>query len=396
VSARSVENAKAQARGALEDRRHDLVELSHAIHAHPELAFEEHFAVERLAAALSDQGMQVETGVCDLDTAFCARSGSGPLVVALCAEYDALPGIGHACGHNIIAASSLGAAAALSAVADDVGLTVLVLGTPAEEGGGGKVLMLERGAFAEAHLAMMVHPWPDDRLEAACLAVSHFDVHFTGKDAHAAAAPYEGINAADAMEIGQVALALLRQQFRPGDQAHGIVTNGGQAANIIPSKVSGRFMCRARTLEGLELLEPRVKRCFEAGALAAGAKVSFETLSPVYTHMESDPELLARYRANAEALGRRFTADDAGAELPTASTDMANVSLAVPTIHPLIGIETNGAVNHQPEFASACTTASADTALFEGALALAWTAIDAALDPGVRDRLLARAGSGSV
>jgi amidohydrolase len=393
VSQGRVEDTKQRAREALEHQRDELVELSHAIHARPETAFEEHFAAARLADVLTDHGMTVESGVCDLPTAFSARAGSGPLVVALCAEYDALPGVGHACGHNIIAASSLGAALALAEVADDVGLTVLVLGTPAEEGGGGKVLMLERGAFDDAHLAMMVHPWPADRLAAACLAVSHFDVHFEGKDAHAAAAPYEGINAADAMTISQVAIAMLRQQFRPGDQAHGIVRNGGQAANIIPSKVSGRFMCRARTIEGLELLEPRVRRCFEAGALASGASVAFESLSPTYTHMESDAELLASYRINAELLGRSFAADDEGQDLPTASTDMANVSLEVPTIHPLIRIESKGAVNHQPEFASACATPSADAALFEGALALAWTAIDAATTPAMRDRLLARTSS---
>jgi metal-dependent amidase/aminoacylase/carboxypeptidase family protein len=170
-----------------------------------------------------------------------------------------------------------------------------------------------------------------------------------------------------------------------------VVLDGGKAANIIPASVTGRFMCRARTIEGLDALEPRVRRCFEAGSLATGASVSFESLSPVYTHMESDRDLLASYRKNAEALGRSFAADDAREDLPTASTDMANVSLAVPTIHPLIGIEANGAVNHQPEFAAACVTASADAALFEGALAMAWTAIDAASTPEVRDRLLARA-----
>jgi amidohydrolase len=389
----TLEEAKERARHALERRRDELVGLSHSLHARPELAFEEHFAAETLAAAAADHGMAVEPGICDLPTAFAARAGSGPLVVALCAEYDALPGVGHACGHNVIAASSLGAGLALAEVADDVGVTVLLLGTPAEEGGGGKVLMLDRGAFADAHLAMMVHPWPADHLAAICLAVSHFDVHFSGKEAHASAAPYEGINAGDAMVIAQVAIGLLRQQFHPGDQAHGVVTTGGAAANIIPAKVSGRFMCRSRTLPGLERLEPRVRRCFEAGALATGAELSFEELSPVYTHMESDPDLLAAYRANAERLGRSFAADDRDQDLPTASTDMANVSLVVPTIHPLIGIDTGGAVNHQPEFASACATPSADAALFDGALALAWTAIDAAQTPALRERLLTRTGA---
>ncbi len=381
---------KDRARRALERQRDELVELSHDIHDHPELAFEEYFALERLTGTLAGHGMAVDAGVCELPTAFSAHSGEGPLVVALCAEYDALPGVGHACGHNIIAASSVGAALALAEVADDLALTVKVLGTPAEEGGGGKVLMLERGAFDDAHLAMMVHPWPADWLAAQCLAVSHFDVHFTGKEAHASAAPYEGINASDAMVVAQVALSLLRQQFHPGDQAHGVVSEGGQAANVIPARVSGRFMCRAPSLEGLERLEPRVRRCFEAGALATGAQVSFEVLSPIYTHMESDPDLLGAYRANAETLGRSFGPDDQGDDLPTVSTDMANVSLQVPTIHPLIGIDAKGAVNHQREFASACATPSADAALYDGALALAWTAIDAATTPKVRERLLNR------
>jgi amidohydrolase len=390
VGSVSVQEAKERGRVALEGRLGDLVELSHAIHARPETAFEEHYAAGRLTEILSDQGMRVESGICDLPTAFSARAGDGPLVVALCAEYDALPDVGHACGHNIIAASSVGAALALGAVADDLGLTVLVLGTPAEEGGGGKVIMLERGAFDDAHLAMMVHPWPSEWLTADCLAVSHFDVHYRGKEAHAAAAPFEGINAGDAMTVAQVALGLLRQQFRPGDQVHGIVREGGQAANIIPAHVSGRFMCRARTLDDLEVLEPKVRRCFEAGALASGSTLSFDYLAPTYSHMQADPELLACYRANAEALGHRFGGDDAGRALPMVSTDMANVSLALPTIHPLIAIESNGAVNHQHEFAAACVTPSADAAVHDGALALAWTAIDAASNPALRDRLLAR------
>jgi amidohydrolase len=381
-------DAKAAARRAVADARTDLIGLSHAIHADPELCFEEHRSAARVAEALAGAGFDVETGVAGLPTAFSARSGSGPLVVAVCAEYDALPDIGHACGHNIIAASAVGAGLALAQVADDVGLTVLVLGTPAEEGGGGKVLMLERGVFAGVHAAMMVHPWPSERLAAACLAVSHFDVHFKGKTAHASAAPWEGVNAADAMTVAQVAIGLLRQQLPPGDQVHGFVRVGGSAANIIPAAVTARYMCRSRTLAGLEALEPRVRRCFEAGALATGAGISYEELSPVYSHMESDPALLSAYRANAEALGRRFTLDDEQVAPPTLSTDMANVSLAVPTIHPMMAIEAGGAVNHQPEFAAACVTDSADAALHDAAVAMAWTAIDAATSPELRDRLL--------
>jgi metal-dependent amidase/aminoacylase/carboxypeptidase family protein len=191
------------------------------------------------------------------------------------------------------------------------------------------------------------------------------------------------------MAVAQVAIAMLRQQFRPGDQVHGIVTHGGQAANIIPDSVTGRFMCRSATLAGLEVLEARVMACFEAGALATGSSLTAETLAPPYSHMESDPGLLALYRANAEELGRTFTLDDEQAPRPTFSTDMANVSLAVPTIHPLVAIDAAGSVNHQPEFAAACVTPSADVAVRDGALSMAWTVIDAAQSGPLRDRLLA-------
>jgi amidohydrolase len=335
-------------------------------------------------------GLDVEEGVYDLDTAFESRSGSGDLVVAVCAEYDALPEVGHACGHNIIAATAVGAGLALAEVADNIGLSVRVLGTPAEEGGGGKVLMLERGAFSGVHAAMMVHPWPSERLTATCLAVAHFDVRYRGREAHASASPWEGINAQDALTVAQVAIGVLRQQLPPGDQVHGVVTESPGAANVIPGAMTARYMVRSRTAAGLAALRPRIEACFEAGALATGCTLEYEELSPVYSHMEPDSSLLGAYRANAEALGRQFEADDTGAPPPTLSTDMANVSLAVPTIHPLIGIESAGSVNHQREFAAACVTPSADAAVRDGAVALAWTAIDAATDPALRERLLGR------
>jgi amidohydrolase len=380
---------KEAARAAIEDRLDDLVRLSHEIHDHPETAFEETQASAWAGKALADGGFTVTEGVAGMPTAFSAETGSGPLVVAVCAEYDALPQVGHACGHNIIAASAVGAGLGLATVAAELGLTVRVLGTPAEEGGGGKVVMLDEGVFDDVHAAMMVHPWPYDRLQATCLAVSHFDVTFAGRTAHASAAPWQGINAGDAMVIAQVALGLLRQQLPPGDQIHGVVTNGGEAANIIPAAVTGRFMCRSLTLEGLRKLEPRIRACFEAGAQATGATVRFDSLAPDYSHMESDLGLLQLYRSNAEQLGRTFERDDDGSAQPTFSTDMANVSLAVPTIHPLLGIDARGSVNHQPEFAAACVTESADTAVRDGALSMAWTVIDAAGEAPVRDRLLA-------
>ena len=381
-------DAKQLAASVVDRRIGDLVALSHDLHAHPETAFEEHRSAAAVAQML--EGFDVTAGAYGLPTAFSARAGSGPLVVAVLAEYDALPDVGHACGHNVIAAAAVGAGLALAEVADTAGLTVLVLGTPAEEGGGGKILMLARGAFEGVHAAMMVHPWPEDRLTGRCLAVSHFDVTFSGREAHASAAPWEGVNALDAMTVSQVAIGLLRQQLRPGDQVHGVVLEGGVAANVIPERVRGRFMCRTTTIADLERLGARVRGCFDAGACASGAAVSFEELSPAYSHMETDAPLLAAYRANAEALGRRFTLDDDGEPLPTLSTDMANVSLALPSIHPLIGVESGGAVNHQHAFAAACVTPAADTAVRDGALAMAWTAIDAAAHQDLRDHLLAR------
>lgn len=381
---------KDAAAAVIDDHLDELVSLSHAVHATPELCFGETASARAVADAMRSGGLDVDEGVYDLPTALESRVGSGELVVAVCAEYDALPAVGHACGHNIIAATAVGAGLALAAVADELELSVRILGTPAEEGGGGKILMLQRGAFAGVHAAMMVHPWPSERLTAACLAVAHYDVHFHGREAHASAAPWEGVNAQDALTIAQVAIGLLRQQLPPGDQVHGVVRESSAAANVIPGAISARYMVRSRTAAGLAALRPRVDACFEAGALATGCSLDYEELSPDYSHMEVDPALLGAYRANAEALGRRFEADDAGAPVPTFSTDMANVSLAVPTIHPLIGIETNGAVNHQKEFAAACITPSADAAVRDGALALAWTAIDAATDPALRTRLLAR------
>jgi amidohydrolase len=385
-------SAKDAARRIVVGMTDEIVALSEDIHAHPELLFAEHHSAARVASALESAGLEVSVGDYGLETAVVARAGSGPVHVVICAEYDALPGVGHACGHNIIAAAAFGAGAALSRVADDVGLTVTVLGTPAEEGGGGKILLLDRGAFDGAHAAMMVHPWPYDRLVSACLAVDHIDVTYTGRSAHASAAPYEGINAGDALTIAQVAIGLMRQQLRHGNQVHGIVTEGGDAANIIPSHTKGRFMLRARNLTDLEALRPKVHHCFEAGAIATGCDWKIDDVSPTYSHMEADPYLTGAWRRNAESLGRRYPDDDAGTPPPTFSTDMANISLAVPTIHPLVGIETNGAVNHQPEFAAACVGRSATKAALDGAVGMAWTAIDAATEPSLRQHLLSPAG----
>lgn len=379
--------AKQAAKHAVDGGAATLVQLSHTIWAHPEVAFEEERAAAWLTEALAEAGMDVEAGVCDLPTAFVASVGSGPLTLAICAEYDALPGIGHACGHNVIAATAVGAALALAPLADDLGLTVRIMGTPAEEGGGGKIHMLERGAFAGVNAAMMVHPAPTELVQMPCLAVGHVDIHYKGKAAHASSFPHHGVNAADALTLAQVAIGLLRQHLAPGDQVHGIVTDGGDAPNIVPAHASAKYYMRSRTLAGLEALEPRIRRCFEAGALATGAEFEMLPQSPDYSEFVADEEMSAIYRRNAEDLGRVFP--DLRGPVMGGSTDMANVSLVMPAIHPMLGIDSLPAVNHQPEFTAAAATPAADRAVTEGALAMAWTAIDLATDPAQRARLLA-------
>jgi metal-dependent amidase/aminoacylase/carboxypeptidase family protein len=251
---------KSASRAIVEREGERLVALSHRIHAQPELKFEEEQSSAWTAGALADGGFPVDAGICDLPTAFSARVGSGPLHIAICAEYDALPVIGHACGHNIIASSAVGAAGAraLAPLVDDLGITLSVIGTPAEEGGGGKILMLERGAFDGVHASLMVHPTPMEDLYPRVSAVAHMRVQYTGRESHAAIAPELGINAADAITVAQVAIGLLRQHLRPFDQIHGIVTHGGDATNVIPAHTEGTWMARSRTLGDLEQLVPRV------------------------------------------------------------------------------------------------------------------------------------------
>ncbi len=367
-----------------------LIALSHRIHGHPELGFEEERAVGWLADSLDAQGFRVERGICDLPTAFMARVGSGPLEIAICAEYDCLPDIGHACGHNLIAAIAVGAATSLARVADDVGLTIRIIGTPAEEGGGGKILMLERGAFDGVHAAMMVHPAPLDMAEPPIIAFTEFDVHYTGKASHASAAPERGINAADALTVAQTAIGLLRQHICPTDRIHGIVTRGGEAPNVVPARTSGRWVVRASSVNDLADVRAKVMRCFEAGAVATGCTMEVQDTGAPYAEMLHDGAMAALYQRNAEALGRYFPDLGRSIERMAASTDMGNVSQVIPSIHPMIGIASLPAVNHQPEFAAHCATPPADKAVLDGATALAWTAIDLASDDTLSARLRAR------
>ncbi|MBL7498689.1 M20 family metallopeptidase [Frankia sp. CNm7] len=370
-----------------------LRRLSHDVHANPETRFTELKATAWASELLERHGFAIERGVADLETAFVASYGTGPLVLGICAEYDALPTIGHACGHNIICASSVGAGLGLATVADDLGLTVKVIGTPAEEGGGGKIIMLDAGVFDGVHAAMMTHPFPGDAdildMTNTMLASVQFEVEFRGRASHAAGGPSLGINALDAVTVAQTAIGLLRQQLPIGDLVHGIVTHGGDAPNIIPERTVLSYYVRSLTIDRAEALDAKIRRCFEAGALATGCEVEIRSTSRTYSHMEADVDLTRFYGRNAAALGRDVLEVPSSARTSAgASTDMANVSLALPAIHPGVGIAHARGFPHHADFTRACATSDADATLLHAATALAWTAIDAAGDADVRERLL--------
>jgi len=351
-----------------------LVGLSHRIHGHPELAFEEVRASEWVADALAESGYETERGCFDLPTAVRATLGTGPVHVAICAEYDALPAIGHACGHNIIAAAAVGAAAALAPFVDDLGLRITVLGTPAEESGGGKVLMLERGAFAGLDAAMMVHPAPVETSRLAGLAVTQFKVEYQGKAAHAGASPELGLNAADAMTVAQVAVGLLRQQTTVTDRIQGIVSVAGSAPNIIPDESRGHWVVRSRDYDAVMALRDRVEQCFKGAAMATGCELTLQSVGNDYANLRSDPELEQLWCTAAAALGRNLR-DASKDGVQGMATDMGNVSQVVPTIHPMLGLDCAPAMNHQPEFAAACVSMAANRAVLDGATAMAHTAV---------------------
>ncbi len=368
-----------------------LIDLSRKIHAHPELGFEEVRASAWLAAAFERAGFEVERDVFGMPTAFVARAGTGPLHLALCAEYDALPEIGHACGHNLIGAMALGAAWGLREHIDDLGVRLTVLGTPAEELGNGKALLLERGAFEGVHAVLMTHPAPIDVLEPPLLAFAQFEVEYHCREASSFTPAGPGVTAADALTLAQVAIGMLRAGLRPTDRVHGVLTPEGSVLGSPSSSAAATYMVRARTLAELLPLRQRVLRCFEAGALALGAELEIREAHEPYGDMRHHRDLAETYRRNACALGRVFP--DVGALLTrgTGSTDLGNVSQRIPAIHPAIGIDSLPAANHQPEFTAHCVGSAAERALMDGATILAWTIADVAGDEELRRRLATRA-----
>jgi amidohydrolase len=366
------------------DRRADLLlDASHRIHAHPELGFEEHHAHDLLTAALDDAGLATERSAFDVPTAFQASAGSGdgPLVAVLC-EYDALPDIGHACGHNVIATAGLGAPLAAAAVADAAGGRLAVFGTPAEEGGGGKILMARRGAFAGVDAALMIHPADADLLIMSTIAIQQLAVAYEGKSAHAAAFPWEGRNALDAAVLGYVNVAALRQHIEPTERIHGIFTKAGERPNIVPRETAAHWYVRSPTMVSLEVLKARVLTCLEAGAIAAGCTMTHDWNDFPYAEVRDNTAMLRSFAANADRIGRPMADPDAGHRV-VGSTDMGNVSYLVPSIHPMIQVAPRGVPIHSPEFTSYAGGEEGDRAVLDGAKALAMTVVDLWTDAAV-------------
>jgi amidohydrolase len=361
----------------------ELERLSHRIHQHPELAYQEVRAAGWLADFLEAQGLRVERGVGGLETAFRATldAGAGPTVAILC-EYDALPAIGHACGHNAIATAGAGAAAALAGVRDRLPRgRVVVLGTPAEEGGGGKVVLLRAGVFQGVDAAMMVHGWDAWIPHMDLLGIERVGFEFTGRAAHASADPWEGVNALDAVIQTFNAVSLLRQQVRPEARIHGIVTHGGAAPNIIPEFAAALFYVRAPRLDELAALRERVIACAEGAARATGATLKVVAQPDrAYAPMKRNDTLLDLYRANLAGLGAIETEAPPGR---LGSSDVGNVSQALPTIQPLMRIAPAGTPIHSRAFEAAAASPLAREGILTAAKAMAMTAADLLTDPGL-------------
>ena len=362
-----------------------LLEVSHAIHANPELAFKEYEASALLTRTLERHEQHVNSKVYGLETAFEAQisADSGPRIDIL-AEYDALPGIGHACGHNIIATSALGAFLALKSVDASLRGSVRLLGTPAEERGGGKEVMARNGAFDKTDAAIMMHPAGINLATMPCICVAEVRAVYQGRSAHASAMPHRGVNALDGLLLAYQAISNLRQHIQHTERIHGIITEGGQAPNIVPDRASGEFYVRAANANELEVLKPRVQACFEAGAKGSGSDVETTWGEVDYLDLNTNWPLAERFQHNAEALGRDFFPYEKLGSAGAGSTDMGNVSHRVPSIHPMLAAAPPNVVIHNPEFEKWAGGEMGDHAALDGAKALAMTALDFLNDPALQ------------
>jgi amidohydrolase len=373
----TLETLKRDVCAAIDSMRGELVAASHAIHAHPELAFEEKFAAALLTKAVESHGLAVERGAYSVETAYATEFGpKGAPVMSILSEYDALPGVGHACGHNVIATAGLGAALGLSKLGDKLKGRIRYMGTPAEERGGGKEFMAQAGAFEGVDASMMVHPAGFDMITMPCIALAEVEVVYHGRAAHASAMPFRGLNALDALVTAYQSIAQLRQHIQQTERIHGIIVEGGLAPNIVPERATGRFYVRARDGVELAALKKRVQACFEAGALATGTRLEAAWGKVDCLDLKTNWPLAKAYEANALALGRDLM--DPGLLPPgmAGSTDMGNVSHRVPSIHPMIAVSPPSVVIHNAEFATYARSEKADQAIIDGAKGLAMTTLD--------------------
>ncbi|MEJ0026765.1 MAG: M20 family metallopeptidase [Rhizomicrobium sp.] len=379
----SLEKLKKDVCAAVDGLAGELLALSHAIHGEPELALEEFKAAKRLTDAVESHGIPVQREAFGLATGYAAQFGrDGGPNIAILSEYDALPGIGHACGHNIIAASGYGAAIALSKLNGRLPGRVRYLGTPAEERFGGKEIMAREGAFDGTDAAMMIHPSNQNLVTMPCIAISEVEAIFHGRSAHASAIPYRGLNALDAVVTAYQAIAQLRQHIRNTDRIHGIITEGGLAPNIVPERAACCFYVRAADVHELVPLKARVQKCFEAGALATGCTLEAHWGDTDYLDLKTNWPMAEMYEKNAIRLGREFSPVK---DLPpgyAGSTDMGNVSHRVPSIHPMLGVAPGNVIIHNQEFARYAASPAGDAAVIDGAKSLAMTALDLMADAG--------------
>lgn len=353
-----------------------LTDIALELHKHPEEPFQEHRSMEILTSFLTQNGFSVEKGLAGLPTSFKATTTNytGDPTIALLAEYDALPELGHACGHNLIGPASIGAAVAMHNLNFQINGQLLVIGTPAEEGGGGKITMLKHGIFNNVDAAMMIHPSNQTRCVSLMLALKEIKFTFHGKSAHAAAFPHEGINALDAVIQTFNNINALRQQLRDDVRVHGIISEGGTAPNIIPNKASAIFYIRALDIPYFEKTIEKVIKCAEGAAVSTGCTLSKEEKDLVYSPFKPNNSLANIFRKNLTLLGIKENSTKEGGG--KGSSDIGNLSQCIPTIHADIAICDYKTVAHSPEFAKAASSENGVKTMVSGAKALAMTVYD--------------------
>jgi amidohydrolase len=375
-----IEKLKLQVKQSVESHKQQLIQLSLNIYDNPELGFKEEKAAAWLTSYVEDNGFHVERGIAGLPTAFRATYGQGSPRIALLAEYDALPKVGHGCGHNIIGVSAVGAGVAGKHTVDQLGGSIVVMGTPGEEVLGGKIDLVKSGAFTEIDVAMIVHPDTRNMPTQEALAASTLEVEFFGRPAHAASQPHKGINALDAMVLAFTAINSLRQHIRGDARIHGVITDGGEAPNIVPAHSAATFLVRALDDDYLTELKDRVLNCFRGASMASGARLEYTWKNRPYAPMKNNMTLAGLFKQNLESLGR--SVDDFDRRSGLGSTDMGNVSQVVPSIHPTIAIAPREVLLHSPEFATATVSQAGQNGLLDAAKAMAMTVVDI-LQPGI-------------